>query len=786
MRHICCTCVAAVCTVAGAVTVFDFESADEVRRLAQRSVPNMTIGVTNVFASSGACSYRFKTEAWREGWDQWPLFILPVGAVTNWSGYDRLSVDLVNLAEAGDVLSVSVAGSGVGAFAGLRDQIALPARDAVQWIVPLTNWPAAMRASDVKTVGFTITRPAGSDVYLDNLTLLRPGEEPSVPKYSAASRTMLANVREQHADERAAKCVVLRRKLRSVLEEAGIRPAGFLVGQGSSMRHFRPLETFDCDTAAKFYLRLARNEYEALQLLVVPDGADLKDVSVSVGPLVKRRPWWQKLAKTATIPAADVAVEMVGYVKTVKSPTHYRLKDGEGGSVKTPVGWWPDPLLPFVKKADVKDGAVQSFWIRVRADESLDSGFYDGMVAITATVTGAGTSSLAVPFTVRVNDFTLPKTAVIPTAISFHPPIIHTYDKISEARKKDPKDITNIWKPHADAWTDFAADHLISIDYLYPAVRPRFDQLMRLKQQGRLGQFNLGYWRHSDTEGVTGSEQWEKNWFPKRDEDYAKAKALGILEHAYLYGADEIPKKDFPKVAIAAQRFKERYPGVPLLTTAYDPDFGTKGSLLGMIDAFCPLTEMYDPVKAEAARKAGHKVWWYVSNLPLTDWANLFVEKQPIETRLLMGAMTEKMKPDGFLFYAICSWGGNRKPIESGPYTDWDPVSFEDYHGCGSWIYCGPDGVPVGTIRLENYRDGLEDLAYAKILAEKGGKVDVPEDVMKSMTDYTLDPAPLQRWRDALADEIEARSPCNALPSETAAAKRLSDYSRTKLVDGVK
>ena len=53
-----------------------------------------------------------------------------------------------------------------------------------------------------------------------------------------------------------------------------------------------------------------------------------------------------------------------------------------------------------------------------------------------------------------------------------------------------------------------------------------------------------------------------------------------------------------------------------------------------------------DLKKAEASRAAGHKVWWYISNLPLTHWANMFVEKEPIETRLLMGAMTEKMKSD--------------------------------------------------------------------------------------------------------------------------------------------
>jgi hypothetical protein len=114
------------------------------------------------------------------------------------------------------------------------------------------------------------------------------------------------------------------------------------------------------------------------------------------------------------------------------------------------------------------------------------------------------------------------------------------------------------------------------------------------------------------------------------------------------------------------------------------------------------------------------------------------------------------MKVDGFLFYAICSWKNNRKPIEKGPYTDWDPVSYEDYHGCGSWIYCGPGGVPVPTIRLENYRDGLEDLAYAKLLKEKkGAGLPVPEEVVRTMTDFTLRPEPLLRWRERMADALE-------------------------------
>ena len=89
------------------------------------------------------------------------------------------------------------------------------------------------------------------------------------------------------------------------------------------------------------------------------------------------------------------------------------------------------------------------------------------------------------------------------------------------------------------------------------------------------------------------------------------------------------------------------------------------------------------------------------------------------------------------------------------------------------YFYATKDGTPVPTIRLENFRDGLEDFAYAKLLeaklaARKGADDEwcrkarellaVPQDVMESMTKYTDDPAAVYRWRDAMADLIESSS----------------------------
>ena len=142
-----------------------------------------------------------------------------------------------------------------------------------------------------------------------------------------------------------------------------------------------------------------------------------------------------------------------------------------------------------------------------------------------------------------------------------------------------------------------------------------------------------------------------------------------------------------------------------------------------------------------------------------------------------MGPMTAQQRPDGFLYYQISIWN-SRRPITTGPFTDWDPRSWTTYHGDGSWTCVGPDGTPLPTIRLENFRDGLEDYAYARLLesavttveaspelrAAKGDwlkqarlALEVPAEVLKSKTEFTHDPAALYRWREALAQGIMNR-----------------------------
>ena len=64
--------------------------------------------------------------------------------------------------------------------------------------------------------------------------------------------------------------------------------------------------------------------------------------------------------------------------------------------------------------------------------------------------------------------------------------------------------------------------------------------------------------------------------------------------------------------------------------------------------------------------------------------------------------------------------------------------------------------MPLETIRLANFRDGLEDLAYARMLeAKTGRKMAIPSEIVESKTKYTLDPPKIYQWRNRMADQLE-------------------------------
>lgn len=803
-----------------ATMLFDFESAADAKSLPYRTRGKTALDIVPEFASSGTNSLRFTSPVWKQGLPEWPSFELKP-SLRDWSDYDRLAVDIVNSSEERFFFSLYVSDSRVPFREGLNHRFALASCGVARFVIPLSGFPKAVNRSDISLMHFFAERPQSDmALYLDNITLLKKGEELPVPSqrfikemallsqdaFDAADRTIAelgqavepyceapeirANAR-RHLEQLSAtfqalrselvsetltldKLAALQRELANMPKraarlsavlryqqecvKAGIALSPMLVGTATSMEQLLPRDvSFTLQPVRTVEVRLARNEKESFQLAVMPVDAALEKVSVTVSDLTG--------PGGATFARTQIDCDVTGYVETKQSPP-YKVDH---------VGWWPDPILNFLGPVDIAAGDLQSFWIRVRAPHGQPPGDYRGTLIVTA----ANAPTVKLELRVHVYRFTLPDESPLPLAVTFAPhdsPILATQAE-QTAWRGTPDYPVNAWKKHTTAWGDFLADYYLTYDSLYHHGMPDFSILQRLKEQGRLGHFNLGYWSYvNDSEAARAAYQ--ESTIKRLRAAYDQAKELGLLDHAYIYGCDEVTTDLFGRVEEAAALIKAACPGVPIMTTTYDQSYGMNSGI-GSVDIFCPLTPKFDLEQVALARAAKKEVWWYICCGPHHPYANMFIEYPAIEGRLLMGAMTAKMRPDGFLYYQISIWN-SQKPITTGPFTEWSARSWTVYHGDGAWTCVGPDGTPLPTQRLENFRDGLEDFAYVRILeermaqqvadpdaaawlAEAQAALAVPETLVANMKEYSRDPAAVYAWRDRLAALIE-RAPAPLVP----------------------
>lgn len=803
--------------------LFDFENEIEVKawhdegRTTNRNFP---VSREASFATSGKYALCLRTPQWKQGMGEWPA-VEANPAVKDWTGYDRLFFAVTNPTPFSHGLSLFISDSRQPIRKGLSFSTVIGPHSYAPVVVPLAGLVTQnVDVRDVTTLHFFTQRPVGDmEICLDSLQLLKPGEKAPeasgdyikqfaalqqrhlpllrqmlqeardsvrdtvsrLPRVAAWANARLANCEQQV--EQFAKLVAqgdpamlkgdelslnLQSEIATVKARAALRAEfepvrlktqvaqggadDVVVGFATSMQKVLPRGVPPTlSLAPDASLALARNEKEALQVVVLPCEQPLKQVQVRVRDL--RIPGGAAFADRCIEPVP------VGYVETKARPPY-------GTSH---IGWWPDPILDFMDAADVQPGDAQAFWVRFRAPKDQQPGLYRGKLEVLA----AGKPLYSFDLRVEVYPFTLPDRSPLDLAVTFSPhdhPTELTKAQQAEWRKSEEYPI-NAWKKHRLQWGDFLADYYLTYDSLYHSSSPDFEILKRLHERGQLGRFNLGYYAILSDKPAE-QEVWREKTLKRIKAAYEQAKALGLLDHAYIYGCDENPAELFPGVQRAAEVFKQECPGVTVMTTTYDHSFGTN-SVIKSMDAFCPLTPKYDRALADQVRAKGQQVWWYICCGPHHPFANMFVEYPAIEGRVLMGAQTAKYRPDGFLYYQTSIWN-SQKPITGGPFTDWDPRSWTTYHGDGSWICVGPDGTPLPTIRLENFRDGLEDYAYARLLekaissVEAGPAADakwlerakaalsVPSSLCRSMTEYTSDPADVYRWRRQMAEALKS------------------------------
>jgi hypothetical protein len=484
-------------------------------------------------------------------------------------------------------------------------------------------------------------------------------------------------------------------------------------------------------------LDVARGESESIQLCLRPT-KQLHNVRVEASPLVCPSPQHSSLKP-------QLSWFRVGYV-WVETPFAHPFSPRRNSA------WWPDPLLP-ASDFSVQPGEVQPLWITVSVPRDAQPGDYTGRI----TVRADGAEPVSVPVSVTVHPATIPAQGHMKTAFAlmdWH--LCKVYGKVTPKLRR--------------AYTDFLLAHRLNPDDISRTSPPDLRELVYANSRG-LNAFNIlnvvpepgdssGWVCWSPIEAYT--PEFRKRFFERLDAIVPGLEKRGLIDKAYIYGFDERGPEYIPIIRDLFSEIKRRYPRVHTLSTCWPPA-GTDPMSLG-IDWYVPLSSSYDHKLAREVRAKGGEMWWYVCCGPNYPYANWLLENPLIESRLIWW-QAFSYDVEGFLYWGLNIWEreNNDKPIPSsaGPRLDWSVTTGGNYNflnGDGVLLYPGENG-PIGSIRLENIRDGLEDIELLKQYRDRFGadaarKLIAP--VTTDRTHYTRDPNVLLKSRLAVLGKLRA------------------------------
>ena len=428
-------------------------------------------------------------------------------------------------------------------------------------------------------------------------------------------------------------------------------------------------------------LNVARGESEAFQLCLRPPLKSLANVRIS---------------SQFPVPNSKLSWSRVGYV-WVEEPFAHPF------SPRRTTCWWPDPLLP-PRSFSVDRGKVQPLWFTLTIPKDTKPGRYS--LKVTVKADDLDTFTIALPVTVHRAQ--VPVQGRMKTAFALMDGHLEKlYGKITPKLRR--------------AYTDFLLAHRLNPDDISRTTLPDLDELQYANSRG-LNAFNI---LNVVPERKAGelwvcfapvdayTPEFKKRFLERLDAYIPELEKRGLIDKAYIYGFDERGPDYIPIIRDLFAEIKRRYPRLHTCSTCWPPA-GTDPSSLS-IDWYVPLSASYDHKLAAQFRKKGGEMWWYVCLGPRYPYANWLLEHPLIEARLLWW-QAFSYDVEGFLYWGLNIWErkNNDKPIpnDAGPRIDWSVTTGGDYNwlnGDGVLLYPGADG-PIGSIRLENIRDGLEDI----------------------------------------------------------------------------
>ncbi len=488
-------------------------------------------------------------------------------------------------------------------------------------------------------------------------------------------------------------------------------------------------------------ISLAKNEYEPFQVVAAAGTVPVVNARLEISDLVN-------VDGKAKIDAKNVSWRVVGYVPTEKP--YYPVKY---------IGEWPDPLLPELT-VDIAVNEVQPFWVTVYAPENTRAGVYQGEIIFRAD----GIASQKIPLQERVYNFILLREGSLKTAFDFYG---HETKK-RYPRKKNEED--NAYQARLGALNE---------KYIIAMLKYRINPVLNVdptseKELGGVDRYRL-YGLNNFSIGKRGGTL-GNNW-PKTDEGiedilmqyrtYGEMLKLNrLLDYTYIYTWDE-GRIGNPVVAKICSMIHRAYPGLKNMVAYHgfwdpekDPEWGKD------IDIWCFQIDNFKEEKMRALRNLGKEIWMYISGPGGYGTPNLAMDFDSIDYGIVPW-LCWKYDIKGFLYWCV-NWWPHVDPFKTAKNTRWAQ------NGNGLLFYPGEDG-PIASLRLEVFRDGMEDYEYIRQLMKRLKKIKhkqnevkyktifeqsvalltMDDSIVAEMGRFTKDGDVLKARRDAIARQIE-------------------------------
>jgi hypothetical protein len=474
----------------------------------------------------------------------------------------------------------------------------------------------------------------------------------------------------------------------------------------------RPSASARADASAQ--LSAARNEFEAFQVVVTGNAADVRaTASDLVGP--------------ATI----------GGVRLYREAT---MNLANASALDGGTGPWPDALVPDVDEIvgekrnafpfQIGDGGSHAIWVEVLVPPNAPAGDYHGQVHVTWTGGDA-----TIPVTLTVWPFTLPSTASLKSAFLF------TYGAIPTAHGLSGDAFYQLRQRYGA----FALDHRISLtnhdDGEWKDLS-HFDQYYG-PLMGGTGPTQLQGARLTSLQylGDDADATWMGQWFQH-------GTSPGWNDRQFQYTCDEPPGGTCGWSDIAPRAANARALGLRTLVTTTVQQADQAG-VTSSIDLLVPVINYLDDkpgntfsgnqraaYDAFLAASPRHELWAYQSCMShgcggtvnfgnpsaddqyYTGWPSYMIDASAVRNRAMQW-LAFRYKLSGELYwetaYALAQGDA------------WTSQWYFTGNGDGTLFYPGKPAViggttdiPVASIRLKMIREGMEDYEYLKLLSDLG------------------------------------------------------------------